>query len=219
MSGKNKTLVIIGILIAFTLILVFITLTDVSAEKPKKTELSGAELWSQNCGRCHNYRSIHEFNDPQWDIIVNHMRVVGNIPGDQSKAILKFLQDTNNPPQDEVVTKKPAKVEEGREEVLKGDVANGKEIYDSNCVSCHGIAGKGNGPAAASLTPKPRDLTDEQYMKTLTDDHLFKVISEGGASVGKSPLMPAWGTTLKEEDIINVISYIRSLSQKEMIKP
>jgi hypothetical protein len=74
---------------------------NVFAKQPKK-ELSGAELWAQNCGRCHNVRGINEFNDAQWEIIVRHMRVVGNIPGDQARAILKFLQEANNPPPEEI---------------------------------------------------------------------------------------------------------------------
>jgi hypothetical protein len=46
-------------------------------------------------------------------------------------------------------------------------------------------------------------------MSTLSDQDMFKVISEGGAAVGKSPLMPAWGGTLSEQDIWNVIAHIR----------
>lgn len=91
----------------------------------------------------------------------------------------------------------------------KGDPAKGKQSYNQVCASCHGPGGKGDGPAAASLNPKPRDHTDAKYMSSISDEYMFKVISQGGAAVGKSQLMPAWGGTLSEQDIGNVIAYIR----------
>ncbi|MCH7926430.1 MAG: cytochrome c, partial [Candidatus Dadabacteria bacterium] len=81
------------------------------------------------------------------------------------------------------------------------------------CTSCHGMSGKGDGPAAVSLRPKPKNLTDSAYMISLNDQYLYDVINKGGAAVGKSPFMPGWGTTLSDEDIADIISYIRSLSQ------
>ncbi len=91
----------------------------------------------------------------------------------------------------------------------KGDAAKGKETFQSTCAACHGAEGKGDGVAAQALDPKPRNLSDAAYVSTLTDEHLYKVISEGGASVGLSPMMAAWGGTLSEQDIWNVIAYIR----------
>jgi mono/diheme cytochrome c family protein/predicted small secreted protein len=91
----------------------------------------------------------------------------------------------------------------------KGDPAKGKTVFMDKCSPCHGPEGKGDGPAGAAFNPKPRNLTDASYMSTLNNEHLFKVISEGGASVGRSPLMPAWGGTLSKDDIWNVIAHIR----------
>ena len=91
----------------------------------------------------------------------------------------------------------------------KGDAAKGKETFQTTCAACHGAEGKGDGVAAAALDPKPRNLSDAAYVSTLTDEHLYKVISEGGASVGLSPMMAAWGGTLSEQDIWNVIAYLR----------
>lgn len=91
----------------------------------------------------------------------------------------------------------------------EGDPAKGKEIFQTNCATCHGPEGKGNGPAAAALNPKPRNLSDAEYMSTLSNEHLIKVITEGGASVGKSPMMAAWGGILSQNDILNVVAYVR----------
>lgn len=49
-------------------------------------------------------------------------------------------------------------------------------------------------------------------MNPLKDDYLFKIIKEGGASVGKAQFMPAWGSQIKDPDIWNVIAYIRTLA-------
>jgi mono/diheme cytochrome c family protein len=94
----------------------------------------------------------------------------------------------------------------------KGDPKAGKARYDLFCGSCHGASGKGDGPAAASLTPKPRDHSDGKYMNTLTDKYVFDIIKGGGASAGKSPLMPPWTGQLSDQDIRNLVAYIRSLA-------
>ncbi len=92
-----------------------------------------------------------------------------------------------------------------------GDPAKGKASFDQLCASCHGAAGKGDGAAAAALNPKPRDLTDKKYVGGLKDDYLKKLVKEGGPAVGKSPMMPPMGGSLKDADIENVIAYVRSL--------
>lgn len=66
-----------------------------------------------------------------------------------------------------------------------------KEAFEQRCGSCHGVEGKGNGPAAASLKPPPRDYSDKEWQKSVTDEQLKKVIIYGGAAVGKSAAMPA----------------------------
>ncbi len=68
--------------------------------------------------------------------------------------------------------------------------AEARSIYDSRCASCHGADGKGTGPAAAALKPKPQNYADAAWQKKVTDDELKTVIVKGGAGVGKSPLMP-----------------------------
>jgi mono/diheme cytochrome c family protein len=93
----------------------------------------------------------------------------------------------------------------------KGDATAGKAKYELLCAGCHGMSGKGDGPAAAGLNPKPADLSDRNYLSTLSDQYLFDVIKEGGPQVKKSPLMPAWRGALSDKEIASVISYLRSL--------
>jgi nitrate/TMAO reductase-like tetraheme cytochrome c subunit len=56
------------------------------------TQLSGQELWSMNCQRCHNMRSPAMYSDTQWEVIVHHMRVRANITGVDARAIAEFLK-------------------------------------------------------------------------------------------------------------------------------
>lgn len=89
-----------------------------------------------------------------------------------------------------------------------------RENYKSYCVKCHGEEGKGNGPGAAMLNPKPRDFADCTNMGKRSDDELFKVISEGGESIGMSADMQPWGGTLNDEDIHQLVKFVRSFCKK-----
>lgn len=94
-----------------------------------------------------------------------------------------------------------------------GDAEAGKAKFQQFCATCHGPAGAGDGPASAALRPKPRALNDGEWQATVDDDYLKKVITEGGAAVGLSPMMTPWGHALKGEDLENVVAYIRSLPE------
>lgn len=92
------------------------------------------------------------------------------------------------------------------------DVARGKATYEMYCAACHGTSGKGDGPAAATLPTKPADHSDGNIMNAISNDDLLKTIKEGGAAIGKSSLMPAWGATLNDDQIRDVIAFVRSLA-------
>lgn len=100
-----------------------------------------------------------------------------------------------------------------KEEASGGNPIKGKNIFANSCSGCHGSGGKGDGAAAAALNPKPKDLTDKTYLSKLNDDYLYKVIAKGGAAVGKSALMPPFSGSLKDQDIRDVVAFIRTLAQ------
>ena len=89
------------------------------------------------------------------------------------------------------------------------DSAKGQEIYATYCATCHGATGLGDGVAAAALDPKPRDLSSAAILETYTDEYLVNVITNGGAAVGKSPMMTAWGGIISPGDIDSVVAHIR----------
>jgi cytochrome c oxidase cbb3-type subunit 3 len=92
-------------------------------------------------------------------------------------------------------------------------VARGAVHYKMFCATCHGEDGCTAGPGAAGLNPQPAHHCDGNYMNKLTDEHIFKTIKEGGASVGKSPLMAPWGGTLTDDQIHDVVAFVRSLAK------
>lgn len=96
------------------------------------------------------------------------------------------------------------------------DAAAGKANYDIYCTTCHGATGKGDGVAGAALTPKPADFSAAEFWDdTRNDEHLTKVIKEGGMAVGKSPLMAPWGGVLSDEQIAEVVAYIKTFKPAE----
>ena len=100
-----------------------------------------------------------------------------------------------------------------------GDASKGAPVYATNCASCHGPKGCGDGPLAATLNPKPAKHCDGTVMNPLTDDFIFKVIKMGGASVGKSPLMAPWGGSLSDAQIVDVVAYVRTQATNPPYKP
>lgn len=93
-----------------------------------------------------------------------------------------------------------------------GDAAKGKAVFTKSCAGCHGESGKADGGASAALNPKPKDLSDKAYNAKLDDAYLHNVISKGGPAVGKAPVMPPFAQ-LKDQDVDDVIAYIRSLAK------
>ena len=55
----------------------------------------GAQLWADNCQRCHNTRSPSTYNDAQWEVAMMHMRVRANLTPEEHKKILEFLKSGN----------------------------------------------------------------------------------------------------------------------------
>lgn len=86
-------------------------------------------------------------------------------------------------------------------------LAQGKQIYDNQCAACHGSSGKGDGPAAAALNPKPANLADKAFMQGMPVDCHFYLVSEGVKGTG----MPPW-KSLGDDNIWKVLIYERSFS-------
>jgi mono/diheme cytochrome c family protein len=94
------------------------------------------------------------------------------------------------------------------ERFTDGDAAAGAPLYKRYCSGCHGADGRGG---AHTFMPHVGTLTKKDYIELVPDGYLYLVIAEGGVAVGKNSYMPAWKSTLSEQDIKDVIAHIRAL--------
>jgi mono/diheme cytochrome c family protein len=89
----------------------------------------------------------------------------------------------------------------------------GKHLFDQYCATCHGEGGHGDGQNASNLNPPVPDLTTS---KNLTDvAYVRRVIAEGSAAVGRSPLSPPWRRSLSPQEIEYLTLYCRALAAKK----
>jgi mono/diheme cytochrome c family protein len=85
-------------------------------------------------------------------------------------------------------------------------VARGAGIYEQNCAQCHGLNGKGNGPLAPTLNPRPVDLTI--HVPFHPDEQILFWISNGLPGTA----MPAFKEALTDQERSDVLQYLRDLS-------
>lgn len=106
-----------------------------------------------------------------------------------------------------VATLEPVPAEfAGKTNPLGADAAvEGAKVFQVNCEPCHGPQGHGDGPAGAALDPKPRNLSE--FVPTVGDDYLFWRVNTGKPGTSMAP----WAGILTEEQIWQVIAFIRTL--------
>jgi len=78
--------------------IVYMTLSPITVwagESWKRVEKGGAQLWSENCARCHNLRPPSGHSDREWDMLVHSMRVKAGLTGEEARKILEFLKSAN----------------------------------------------------------------------------------------------------------------------------
>jgi len=173
---------------------------------------SGAEVWSSNCGRCHRVRAVDAYDARQWETVVTHMALAARLTYDETQAVREFLVGS-------------ARARQAGSAANGGQVAAstangglfieaaarccdpkvGASIFKAQCAACHGQAGKGDGPAATALNPRPPDLRAAGRVAELPDDSLVQVITAGRRG------MPGYGKTLSAEQIQEVVAFIRTL--------
>lgn len=90
---------------------------------------------------------------------------------------------------------------------VTNDVKRGHVVYSQYCILCHGIKGDGNGRAAKLLNTRPSDLT----ASSKNDDYFRLIIRYGSEGVGRSTAMPGRVDELTEQEIEDVVAYIRTL--------
>ena len=96
----------------------------------------------------------------------------------------------------------------GRPEARRAEAspASGKGIYVTRCAPCHGMDGAGDGPAAAAITPKPRNFRDADFWKTRTVAQLHLAVKEGRPGT----LMPPFEGVVSDAEIDDVVGYLQT---------
>ena len=89
------------------------------------------------------------------------------------------------------------------------NISAGKQLYLTQCAACHGNDGRGNGPAAAQLDPRPADLSTALRTPIASDAYLYWTIGEGGTPVGSA--MPPFKNSLRADEAWKIILYLRHL--------
>lgn len=99
---------------------------------------------------------------------------------------------------------------------LRGDaqaIVAGQQLYRTNCAACHGQNGQGDGPSAAGLKPRPADFSQHMLPGKHTDGQVFLWIADGYSGSA----MPAWRERLSEQEIWQLVSYLRTFGQPEAV--
>ena len=121
--------------------------------------------------------------------------VVGGMLALAGTGTMVWAQGEWKAPAADAAKKNPAK---GVSDKTKADV-------QTNCTPCHGPSGKGDGPAAAALNPKPADWTSDRVQKE-TDGSLFWKITNGRGA------MPPW-KSLPENERWEIVNYLRTVKK------
>jgi mono/diheme cytochrome c family protein len=95
---------------------------------------------------------------------------------------------------------------------LRGNAEAGAPVHTENCAECHGYDGKAE-VIVMHMDEPPRDQTDAEYMNSLNDMFLYLAICKGGEAVGRSIVMPGWGDFLSDQEIRDLVAWIRTFSE------
>jgi mono/diheme cytochrome c family protein len=88
-------------------------------------------------------------------------------------------------------------------------------VYKTNCSTCHGEAGGGDGIAGGALVPPPRDFTDAVWWDATADDHVKTVFTKGGPAAGKSPMMAPFGHLFPSDaDQDAMLAHLKAFASK-----
>ncbi len=91
--------------------------------------------------------------------------------------------------------------------------AQGKRVFYHNCVWCHSDATPAGPSNRYNLTPPPPLANDGETFNGLSNEFMQNVITLGGDAMGKSAMMPPWGHTLTQQEVIAVIAFLRAIVQ------
>jgi mono/diheme cytochrome c family protein len=176
--------------------------------------VDGAPIYVEKCAPCHGETGLGD--GPQASQLPNPPSALGDvnesrqaIPADWYLAVTQGNLEQFMPPFNSLSDSQRWDVVAYALSlsVSPQTLAEGKALYQENCVACHGDTGAGDGSEADSLEVQPPDLTDQERLASLSDTDLFQAISAGVATV-----MPAYEDRLTEAQRWALAAYQRSLT-------
>lgn len=197
---------IFTVAVLYGMLLIVLPPTRVDAQR------TGVEIWAQTCGNCHVTQPAARYTAERWTTIMTHMKIYARLTEAEAEATLQFLQGgaqrlivaahtmTNDAP---VLIATSDNTSLGDLLLIPDPNAD----FKSYCAACHGPKGKGNGPAAVALDPRPADLTKTAFQEARTDSALASAITNGKG------MMPSFEGQLTSEQIHALTAYIRSLAK------
>jgi mono/diheme cytochrome c family protein len=186
---------------------VFILLAMASATWAQE---SGAEMWGRACARCHRAQPPNKYGADTWRAVMRHMSLNARLTPQEEEAITEFLVGAARP-----IAVAPSIRPEGARvvhlvsadpDVLFMALSSGdsEAVYRAQCRVCHGEEAKGDGPAAAALTPRPPDLTRSERVRTMSDEELLHFLFVGKGS------MPGFGKILTEQELRGLVEWLQA---------
>jgi mono/diheme cytochrome c family protein len=156
----------------------------------------------QNAGQRYNMDWLYRFGQNPQDFIIHTGEFLADATDPQLRAVISYLaaQGVKDFKHYEPWTS---------QEFAHANIDRGKVLYKEYCAQCHGFTGKGDGPAASGLEPKPAIHANIPFEK-LPMEYLYNVVNHGGAAMGKSPNMPYWNLTISQQGIADVIAYLKA---------
>lgn len=89
----------------------------------------------------------------------------------------------------------------------KADIERGRALFATHCAACHGVGGKGDGPASSSLVPPPANFTDRFHARFYSDAARVEIIGEGSPGTAMAPFK----AVLPPQGVLDVYAYVRTL--------
>ena len=96
--------------------------------------------------------------------------------------------------------------------IVQDPVGRGGVVFKTNCILCHGTKGDGKGRMSAFLDPPPANLTKSDK----NDEYKKMIITLGGTAMGRSDRMPVWGEQISEQQIDDVVAYLRTILVRQV---
>ena len=192
--------------------------TDVGHPITPPDLVNGAAIFAEHCTQCHG---INGAGDGEL-VLTGQVQNVPNFtmpdaarpqrPSDWYETITEGRIENLMPPWRDTLS------EQQRWDVAlytysmhytRDQIEHGRELYNANCVDCHGEGGLGDGERASEIRGGVKNLTDQRGATTLSDQVIRNIIDEGS---GGDDGMPSFAEDLTEDEMFSVVSYVRTLS-------